>query len=525
MQEFSVAELSKILTALFKEAFPEMIAVTGEVGDLSRQNASGHIYFNLKDGDYNISATYFKFYQNSASFIPKNGDKVKVIGELKTYDKQSKYQINVRKIEYDSEGLLWKQYEETKKKLELEGLFREERKRPIPQYPYRVAVLTSVTGAVIRDFIVTTNNEKGKCLIEVWNIPVQNIENAALIAKTIEKAGKYTERYDVIVVMRGGGSMEDLSVFNQEVIARAVVNSKVPVVSAVGHETDYTIIDFAADKRAATPTAAAIMLSSYYKAAVNDVDKFRSNIYRHMENVLQKYAQYIDYMNVKLENKSPHMKINKLYQKLIQYEKILENTINKKLYNIKTNLLKIENTIKTYNPNNKLENYKLRIKNSQKHLYAAIIHNLEKKHNQINGLHNNILSNNPLKLQETYYYKLDTYFNSLCRIICNIPVGYKNIIEKHEKSLEQHIINYLFNKNADLSQLESKLSLLDPKNVMERGYALITQEEKVVSSIEDIHLNASLKIHLKDGNIYALPEKISKDNNKIDTEKEENIVK
>ena len=322
MQEFSVAELSKILTALFKEAFPEMIAVTGEVGDLSRQNASGHIYFNLKDGDYNISATYFKFYQNSASFIPKNGDKVKVIGELKTYDKQSKYQINVRKIEYDSEGLLWKQYEETKKKLELEGLFREERKRPIPQYPYRVAVLTSVTGAVIRDFIVTTNNEKGKCLIEVWNIPVQNIENAALIAKTIEKAGKYTERYDVIVVMRGGGSMEDLSVFNQEVIARAVVNSKVPVVSAVGHETDYTIIDFAADKRAATPTAAAIMLSSYYKAAVNDVDKFRSNIYRHMENVLQKYAQYIDYMNVKLENKSPHMKINKLYQKLIQYEKI-----------------------------------------------------------------------------------------------------------------------------------------------------------------------------------------------------------
>ena len=341
MQEFSVAELSKILTALFKEAFPEMIAVTGEVGDLSRQNASGHIYFNLKDGDYNISATYFKFYQNSASFIPKNGDKVRVIGELKTYDKQSKYQINVRKIEYDSEGLLWKQYEETKKKLESEGLFKEERKRPIPKYPYRVAILTSITGAVIRDFIVTTNNEKGKYLIEVWNIPVQNIENAPLIAKTIEKAGNHTERYDVIVVMRGGGSLEDLSVFNQEIIARAVVNSKVPVVSAVGHETDYTIIDFASDKRAATPTAAAIMLSSFYKAVFNDVDKYRSNIYRHMENVLQKYAQYIDYMNVKLENKSPHMKINKLYQKLIQYEKILENTINKKLYNIKTNLLKI----------------------------------------------------------------------------------------------------------------------------------------------------------------------------------------
>lgn len=525
MQEFSVKEISQILSSILKNAFPEMVAVTGEISQVSKQNSSGHIYFTLKEGESTLNATYFKYYHASNNFMPKLGDKVKVYGDIKTYDKSSSYQINVKKIEYDSEGLLWKQFEEMKKKLFAEGLFDESRKRPIPKYPYRVAVLTALTGAVIKDFIVTTKNEKGRYLIDVWNIPVQNIENAALIAKTIEKAGKYTERYDVIVVMRGGGSMEDLSVFNQEVIARAVVNSKVPVVSAVGHETDYTIIDFAADKRAATPTAAAIMLSSYYKAAVNDVDKFRSNIYRHMENVLQKYAQYIDYMNVKLENKSPHMKINKLYQKLIQYEKILENTINKKLYNIKTNLLKIENTIKTYNPNNKLENYKLRIKNSQKHLYAAIIHNLEKKHNQINGLHNNILSNNPLKLQETYYYKLDTYFNSLCRIICNIPVGYKNIIEKHEKSLEQHIINYLFNKNADLSQLESKLSLLDPKNVMERGYALITQEEKVVSSIEDIHLNASLKIHLKDGNIYALPEKISKDNNKIDTEKEENIVK
>ena len=158
-------------------------------------------------------------------------------------------------------------------------------------------------------------------------------------------------------------------------------------------------------------------------------------------------------------------------------------------------------------------------------LGTAIINKLEKKYNYINGLHNNVLSNNPLKLQEKYYYKLDTYFNSLCRITYNLPSVYKNIIEKHEKSLEQHIINYLFNKNADLSQLESKLSVLDPKNVMERGYALITQEEKVVSSVDDVHFNASLKIHLKDGNVYALPEKISKDNNKIDTEREEKIVK
>ena len=152
MQEFSVAELSKILSAVFKNAFPDMIAVTGEVSGLTRQN-SGHIYFSLKENDVTLSATYFKFYQTAGSFIPKNGDKVKVIGELKTYDKYSQYQINVRKITYDSEGLLWKQFEETKKKLEAEGLFREERKREIPKYPYRVAVLTST---FFTDYMQTT---------------------------------------------------------------------------------------------------------------------------------------------------------------------------------------------------------------------------------------------------------------------------------------------------------------------------------------------------------------------------------
>lgn len=524
MQEFSVAELSKILSAVFKNAFPDMIAVTGEVSGLTRQN-SGHIYFSLKENDVTLSATYFKFYQTAGSFIPKNGDKVKVIGELKTYDKYSQYQINVRKITYDSEGLLWKQFEETKKKLEAEGLFREERKREIPKYPYRVAVLTSTSGAVIKDFIVTTNNEKGRYLIEVWNIPVQNVENAPIIAKTIEKAGKLSDRYDVMVVMRGGGSMEDLSVFNQEVIARAVAASQVPVISAVGHETDYTIIDFVSDKRAATPTAAAIMLSSYYKAAVTDIEKYYNSINRHMENVMQKYAQHIDYMNIKLENKSPVLKINKLNHLISQYEKILDNKMTKRIYSIKEYFLKLENKVKNNNPENKLENYKLRINNSSRNLYSAVLSRVTKLTNHINEKSSRIKINNPLKLIERYNHKIDNLSASLINITTNKESKYSIMLDKHTNSLEQFIANYLFNKYADLSRLESKLSVLDPKNVMERGYALVTQDEKVVSSIDDVHLNASLKIHLKDGKVFALPEKILKDNNNMEATEQEKIVK
>lgn len=525
MQEFTVAELSKILTSIFKQAFPELIAVTGEVSGISRYQSSGHIYFTLKENDITLSATYFKFYQTAGSFIPKNGDKVKVIGELKTYDKNSQYQINVRKITYDSEGLLWKQFEETKKKLEAEGLFSEDRKRPIPKYPYRVAVLTSITGAVIKDFIVTTNNEKGRYKIEVWNIPVQNVENASIIAQTIEKAGRYQDRYDVMVVMRGGGSMEDLSVFNQEVIARAAAGSKVPVISAVGHETDYTIIDFVADKRAATPTAAAIMLSSYYKAAVDDIEKYNSAICRYMENIMQKYSQYIDYMNIKLENKSPVLKINKLNHMISQYEKILDNKITKRIYSLKEYFLKLENKVKNNNPESKLENYKLRINNSNRNLYSAILNRISKISNNINEKVGRVKINNPLKLIERYNHKLDTYSVLLTNTTANKAGKYSVIIDKHKDLLDKFMANYLFNKYADLSRLESKLSVLDPKNVMERGYALVTQDEKVVSSVNDIHINTSLKIYLKDGKVFALPEKILKNNNSMDVKEQEKIVK
>ena len=155
MQEFSVKEISQILSSILKNAFPEMVAVTGEISQVSKQNSSGHIYFTLKEGESTLNATYFKYYHASNNFMSKLGDKVKVYGDIKTYDKSSSYQINVKKIEYDSEGLLWKQFEEMKKKLFAEGLFDESRKRPIPKYPYRVAVLTALTGAVIKDFIVT----------------------------------------------------------------------------------------------------------------------------------------------------------------------------------------------------------------------------------------------------------------------------------------------------------------------------------------------------------------------------------
>lgn len=546
MQEFSVREISQILSGILKNAFPEMVAVTGEISQVSKQNASGHIYFTLKEGDSVLNATYFKFYHAANNFMPKLGDKVKVYGEIKTYDKSSSYQINVKKIEYDSEGLLWKQFEEMKKKLFAEGLFDESRKRPIPKYPYRAAVLTALTGAVIKDFIVTTKNEKGRYLIDVWNIPVQNIENAPIIADVILKAGQLTERYDVIVVMRGGGSMEDLAVFNQEIVARAAAASKVPLISAVGHETDFTIIDYVADYRAATPTAAAAYLSAHYKAAQQLLEKYVFVLNKNTASMLEKKNQQLDMVLLKLENKSPQHKLIKLNHKLADFNNIIANIINKKLYELNKIISKYESVVIAANPNNLIKTYQIRISNSRKtlstnmsvrlsgynqkeimyrkNIKTAVSNKLEKKAARLEFYSHKISLFNPAKKISSCKYKLDIIEKSLLRAVREKYAESNNMLKEYFRRLEQYMIDYRFNKNADISMLESKLRLLDPQNVIERGYAVVTQKDKIVSSVDKVEMETELTVTLKDGVVTAYPDKIYSTNS-IETYNIEKILK
>lgn len=549
MQEFSVKEISQILSGILKNAFPEMVAVTGEISQISKTNSSGHIYFVLKEGDSVLNATFFKYYHAANNFMPKLGDKVKVYGDIKTYDKSSSYQINVKKIEYDSEGLLWKQFEEMKKKLFAEGLFEESRKRPVIKYPYRIAVLTALTGAVIKDFIVTTKNEKGRYLIDVWNIPVQNIENAQVIADTILKAGSHTERYDVIVVMRGGGSMEDLAVFNQEVVARAAAASKVPLISAVGHETDFTIIDYVADYRAATPTAAAVYLSASYKEAQQLLEKYIFVLNKNTTNMLEKKSQQLDMAALKLESKSPQHKLIKLNHKIADLNNTIKSIMNKRLYELNKKLVKYESVVVAANPNNLMEAYKVRIVNSRKTLLTnmtvklssysqkkimyrkniktAVSNKLEKKAARLEFYSNKINLFNPAKKLSSYMYKLDIIEKSLLRAVRDKYAASNSLLKEYLRRLDQYMIDYRFNKNADVAMLESKLRLLNPQNVIERGYAVVTQNDKIVSSVDKLEMETELTITLKDGVVSAYPDKIHSSNSKnsVDADNIEKILK
>ena len=266
----TVTQLNKYL----KDRFDEdenlgAILVKGEISNF-KNHYTGHLYFTLKDENSLIKCIMFKSYAERLAFKPKDGMKVMVFGSVSVFERDGVYQIYVKSMMEDGMGDLHEQFEQLKAKLEAEGLFDESHKKPIPLYPKVVGVLTSQTGAVIRDIINVSTRRNPNVYIRLLPVPVQGPGAAEKIAETI-KVMNEKKLADVLIIGRGGGSLEDLWPFNEEIVARAIYDSELPIISAVGHETDFTIADFVADLRAPTPSAAA-------ELAVPDVYELKQKI-------------------------------------------------------------------------------------------------------------------------------------------------------------------------------------------------------------------------------------------------------
>ncbi len=263
LPEITVSELSAALKRTVEEAFP-YVRLRGEVSGFRGPHSSGHVYFSLKDEGARIEAVIWKGVFGRLRFKPEDGLEVIATGKITTYPGSSKYQIVIDGLEPAGVGALMALLEERKKKLAAEGLFDEERKKPLPYLPRVIGVITSPTGAVIRDILHRLSDRFPRHVL-VWPVRVQGDACAPEVAAAIAgfnalKPGGPIPRPDVLIVARGGGSLEDLWGFNEEIVARAAAASQIPLVSAVGHETDFTLIDLVADRRAPTPTAAAEMI-------------------------------------------------------------------------------------------------------------------------------------------------------------------------------------------------------------------------------------------------------------------------
>lgn len=275
-QVFTVSQITDIIKEILETSF-RTITIEGEISNY-KPSSAGHVYFTLKDNGAQLSAVMFKSAAWKLSFSPKDGDKVKCTGSISVYAQRGNYQLIVTKMEPVGSGNILQMLEDRKRKLAMEGLFDENNKKPIPLFPKTIGVVTSPTGAALRDILQITKRRNPSVNITILPAIVQGEMAAPTIVKMIEIANFY-KLCDVLIVGRGGGSLEDLLPFSEESVVRAVAASEIPVISAVGHEIDWAICDYAADRRAATPSAAAELAVPLQADLIQDICAYKDDLY------------------------------------------------------------------------------------------------------------------------------------------------------------------------------------------------------------------------------------------------------
>lgn len=426
---YSVHELNVYIRQLLENQLGT-VWVRGELSNF-KPHTSGHFYFSLKDSQAQISGVMFRGFNSKLKFKPHDGMEVLVRGRLTVYEPRGSYQINCDMMEPVGAGALQKAFEQLKEKLKNEGLFSAERKRPLPHYPQHIAVVTSPTGAAIKDILNILKRRAPGIQVTVVPTIVQGEGAAEQICEALIKAQKLPS-VDVIICGRGGGSIEDLWAFNNEQLAREIARSTVPVISAVGHEIDFTIADFVADLRAPTPSAAAELVA---KSA---------------QELSQKVSQVFRLLKISVEK---YLRMQK--QKTILLHKSL------------------------LDPRKKLENYAQKNDELSERLSLAI---------------NNLLSKRRLGVEvltQRLPRPLDLIQNKKIKLV-NTSEKIKNLILlKIERS---------FQKLRSNMQVMGSLS---PLNVVDRGYSIVSKNQVVVKSVDQIEINDLVNVKLAKGNFEA----------------------
>ena len=436
---YSISALNRAIKNMF-DSKPELsnVFIKGEISNF-KHHSRGHFYFTLKDENSRIAAVMFASNASKIKFEPEDGLKVLVSGRVTVYEQTGGYQIYVEQMDLDGIGNLYLEYEKLKKKLEEEGLFSLDHKRPIPKYPKRIGIITAPTGAAIRDILSTIKRRYPICETILFPALVQGVGAKESIVEQLNKAQEFD--LDVIICGRGGGSIEDLWAFNEEIVARAIYASRIPVISAVGHEIDFTIADFVADLRAPTPTGAAEMAVPNLSDLKTLIEQYKIRMHENIKNI-------INYNNKRLES--------------IRESYILKNPIA--LYEVK------EQKLDTYI--DRLNGYMSTLLNE----YKVRLDNIKSSY----------VLKNPLA---TYEVKKERIVN-LEKILNNLITNKINI-SKHKYEV---MIN--------------KLDLLNPLNILSKGYSLVTIDGMVVKDTNELKIEDTINIRMHKGNVKAIIKEI-----------------
>ncbi|MGD6966979.1 exodeoxyribonuclease VII large subunit [Rossellomorea vietnamensis] len=437
-QYLTIQALTKYIKRKFdKDPHLSGIYVKGEISNFKR-HSSGHMYFTLKDERARILAVMFSSANASMKFNPENGMNVLVRGDISVYEAGGQYQIYVKEMQPDGIGDLFLAYQQLKEKLEKQGLFSEARKKPIPKFPRKIGVITSPTGAAVRDIITTIERRYPIGEIVVYPALVQGERAAQSIAESIKKANK-NEEIDVLIVGRGGGSIEELWAFNEERVALAISNSEVPVISAVGHETDFTIADFAADMRAPTPTAAA-------ELAVPHIDDL-------LERVLNQKIMLIRGMKTRLKSERARLKSvtssiifrnpRRLYEQKIEAVDHLTEKLNRnqrvRMQAGREKLGHLDSNLKRVHPRRLWEQKNEQHLRTAKQLQANFSTILRQKQNDFSRTISTLEALSPLKIMDRGYSLVYSEDSKLVKSKEDVKEGEKVTVHLQDGKLYCHI--------------------------------------------------------------------------------------
>jgi exodeoxyribonuclease VII large subunit len=341
---WSITSLTQAIHKSLQSQFP-IVWVRGEISNL-RAQASGHRYFQLKDKNCQLKAVMFRGDASGRAYLPKEGDECLAYGEVTVYEPRGEYQLRVRHLLQDGIGNLRLQFERLKKKLLEEGLFEDDRKKPLPNFARTIAIITSPDGAALQDFtsILDRRNWTGK----IWIIPslVQGKEAPSQIVRAMELATQIPE-LDLLVFARGGGSIEDLWAFNDEGLVRSIATSPTPTISAIGHQTDFTLADFVADLRAETPSAAAEWISSQHLEQIDRLNYLQERLLSIPGDFLARTQDKLALLESSLEKLSPQTRMERYHQQLDDLEHRLQTCTHAFLEKTHHNLKTIEQRLET----------------------------------------------------------------------------------------------------------------------------------------------------------------------------------
>ena len=436
----SVSQLTQAIKQQIESTF-SYVCVQGEVSNF-KQQSSGHLYFSLKDSSSQISAVMFRGNANSLTRMPKNGDQIILKGEISVYPPRGNYQIIVRELKYAGLGDLLLKLEELKKEILRRGWFDQKYKKPLPASPQKIGVVTSPTGAAIQDILKILKRRSASLHLIINPVRVQGREAPGEISQAIDQFNKYN-LVDVIIVARGGGSIEDLWAFNEEIVAASIFYSKIPIISAVGHETDHCISDYVADIRAATPSAAAEIVIADRAHQMHTLQQMQHRLYQTFKHMIHKNRQHLMGIVKQPVFASPYLLLSPYIQRLDDLRTYIDRTTKQHIQQKKLQIQAIQREATALNPTTKIKQLKQKLR-------------------------------------------------------------------ERETSLSNNIYQLLNIRKERLLHIIDSLQLVNPKNLLKKGYSIVFSEKtnNIIVSVQDLKKNQKIRVLLSDGKIKAGIEEI-----------------